>query len=1162
MAAQFDLHILGLPKLWDRRGALVRFRTRKQLALLTYLHFEGRERPLSRDRLAGLLWPGTSPEKSRHSLSQALLAIRARLGTNALTQRERDVQLLAELASDLDALQDGDVSLASVLEPLLGIEDCAGAEFAHWVDAARARIRGRARDSLRAALKKARSSGDLTAVHRVAMLLYGIDPLCADAIYALAERALLDGDVVMAVRLLKEQRHRAQAELGANPNPEIAQLLRRLERGERPAFLAQASALPAAFTRREVFVGREAELSQLEAVWERTRSGGYQTCLITGVPGIGKSSLLRRFATSLGARAWPAFVVSCQEIGEGIPYAAVSELIAALGRDPAAGGTDPHWLAEAARVSPGLRGTYPGIPEPPNAPTDSVRLRVAEAVLRMMDVVSDSGPMLVAFDDVHHMDPASREVLFLVTRRLDRVPVLILATSRPDTEAAAAESGRGGLAWAGGIALQPLDRAQATRLLDDLLEDGKNVDPRIQETIIRLAQGNPYFVEMLLSDWKQHEAHSLVATETDGDRTVASWSPPETLRSAFERHYRELSVEAKHLLQLLAVAERALATPEIATLLALEVGAGERLVLEMLDQGIGRVEAGRVAFKNELQRAYVYYAMGEERRSYFHTRVATWLAEGADGDDFQRKLEASHHYISARMPVEASRAALLGAELAVRRGAPGEAERALGTLLRSCPQGPESRVHLVLANALVTLEKFREALDALARWVPSAPAPSDNALAAQLEAEALHRGRLADDQAILSAAALAVSAAEVAKADLILIRALQVRAEVGAEAGHLDDTEAAGAQAERVAEKSVSPESKALAALTRGYCLLVNARLEAAVEAFEGAVPALRGLDLLVELWRALNGLGMANTSLGRLREAVYSFAQALSIARKLGDKVGICNVWNNAGVVYHNAGCFDSASRCYDLATELLSSLGTTRTVRLPVHLHANRTRLAMETGDYIESERWAAYSIAAARESQSWVLVVAGLLDRADLHLARAEHEWAWPLVKEAADLTGDRWPALVNAGQFLRLRKHMVWQTVPQAGQQRAPTIEGPLRTILDLSEQLELRAFEEWMHRERKTAQVQETAAAELVARGLFGVLARLLAIGVQFQGIPEPESGEASAQLVARVFQPQEKWRLPQVDELLQSDAALQRSASMRQRHAGQTVSPSSCRVLR
>src|SRR2546425_4743109 len=104
-------------------------------------------------------------------------------------------------------------------------------------------------------------------------------------------------------------------------------------------------------------------------------------------------------------------MVPCQEIGEGIPYATVSELITALGRDPAASGTEPLWLAEASRVCPGLRTIYPGIPPAPDAPTDSIRLRVAEAVIRMMEAVADNGSVLLAFDDLQFLDPASREVL-------------------------------------------------------------------------------------------------------------------------------------------------------------------------------------------------------------------------------------------------------------------------------------------------------------------------------------------------------------------------------------------------------------------------------------------------------------------------------------------------------------------------------------------------------------------------------------------------------------------------------------------------------------------------------------------------------------------------------------------------------------------------------
>src|SRR5207237_8680574 len=162
----------------------------------------------------------------------------------AVTGREQDVQLLAELPSELALLRQGHVAGVRVAEPLRGLDDCAGAEFAHWVDGARMRLKAQARDAVRAALQTARVKGDLSETHLLAAALYDVDPLCIDAVYGLAERALLDGDTVAAVRLLKVHVRREQAELGSNPNPEITRLLRRLERGERPARLAQTSPLP------------------------------------------------------------------------------------------------------------------------------------------------------------------------------------------------------------------------------------------------------------------------------------------------------------------------------------------------------------------------------------------------------------------------------------------------------------------------------------------------------------------------------------------------------------------------------------------------------------------------------------------------------------------------------------------------------------------------------------------------------------------------------------------------------------------------------------------------------------------------------------------------------------------------------------------------------
>src|SRR5437667_9736725 len=115
---------------------------------------------------------------------------------------------------------------------------------------------------------------------------------------------------------------------------------------------------------------------------------------------------------------------------------------------------------------------------------------------------------------------------------------------------------------------------------------------------------------MLLADWRTHRAQSLAAAESSEDSGPISWTPPEDLRAAFARQYGGLSTDAQHVLQMLAVAGRAMAPIELANLLGLHSGVVTQASLGMLDRGVGRVEEGLPSLKNERHRAYVYYARG------------------------------------------------------------------------------------------------------------------------------------------------------------------------------------------------------------------------------------------------------------------------------------------------------------------------------------------------------------------------------------------------------------------------------------------------------------------------------------------------------------------------------------------------------------------------
>ncbi len=1089
--ASYRLRVFGVPELLGVEGQPLRFRTRKQLGLLVYLHFEARGRLVPREELVELLWPEVSLSKGRHSLSQALTSIRGHCGSGALECRAGGVRLLVPLVTELDLLAGGSEEVGDLADPLDGMELCGGAAFGHWVDRMREAIVRHAREVLVRAVKDARVQGCLERVYRRARLLHRLDPVEPVGVLALAERALVDGDTIGAMRLMKEYLNRVQEELGANPHPDIAALLRRLERGEGPALVFTGRFGTNPRQPREVFVSREREIAQLEALWQQVGERVCQTCVIAGVAGIGKSTLVRRFAMSVAARALPVYVVACQEIGSGIPFAAVADLILALGSDRLAGGTDPRWLAEASRVSPGLRSIYPGVPEPPPAPAESVRIRVADALVAMLESVSDGRPVLLVFDDVHHMDPASRDVLFLVTRRLERVHVLILGTMRAgDGSTAGWAHQPGTLWWHHWISVPPLDDASISRMVDLLAADDRPVEAKIRDKIVKFAQGNPYHVELLFTDWRQRGAESLLTFDQTRMPSSWSWSPPDTFRSAFLAQYHDLSDTARQVLHLLAVAARSMPAEEIAEVLGLPVRAVETALLGLIERALLRMEGGRFQFKNDLHRAFSYYLMPADLRKMHHKLLAQSAWARHSDHEFKNAAEASHHFTHAEMPVQATATALKAAQNAATAGAFREALRVLDGLLNAYPNPDSPWVYLLLARASLSLGDYERAKVALGHWSYGED-PRGDAFATQLKAEALHRARTADDDTIAKATHEAVALAKSGGAEDVLARALMVCAEAAWDRGDLAALDEVRQQAEELARTAGDSHTAATAIITRSYSEWGLGDFASTISGLSTALPILRSLAMQNGFRQALNGMGVTLTALGRFPEAISAFKHSAEIAKLLGDELALSVTWSNLGSLYTDLGWFDDAAASLRAAM----SVDITPQIRLGAEVYANAMWLAIHLGNLNEAEQFAEQCEREASKSGLWRHRALALLSRADLLLARGSPELAWPLVERAVRLVGDKGRFLHDVGQYHRLALHFAWTTRGMAAAKvwLNPPREGNYKRVTDW---LEIKAMAQWIARaERRDSESQglEAVVREIEAREVVGLLSRLIAV---------------------------------------------------------------------
>jgi len=1101
------LRLFGYPALLDDRGEPQPFRSWKQLAVLVCLALDGREEPVSRQLLIEFLWPGLPRGQGRHSLSQALSVIRGKLGKDSVSRLHDAVLLSAALRTDLDLLAEHGDLPEGFGEPLKGLELSGSTAFAQWVDAARDRCSRAAREVLSGQVLAARSDGDVGRVAERAALLYRVDPLNESAVCALAEQLLLEGDMLGSQRLLQSHLHRALKEVGDDSAPSVARMLRRVQKAA-----VRAAAEEDALTRRalqqrpEVFVGRETELALLERLWHEAGEGRLVTCLLAGPAGIGKSTLLRRFATTVGARAAPIVEISCQEIGRGIPYAAVSDLVHALSRGGAASGTEARWLAEASRVCPRLRAMYSNIPEPPEAPAESVRFRVAEALLQMWEVVTEGQAALMVIDDIPNLDEASRDVLYLFFRRLADRPTLLAAGSRMSLSTGSTDNL--GLAWEEAIELAPLGHEQTELLLDLLVPEPDPCPQDARTIIIDLAGGNPFLLETLLWDYVGSSADSLVGVYSERGSTSADWRPTATMYRAFEHVYHGLSPQAELILNTLAVSGRDISPLELTTSAALPRGSSDTAILELLERGVVRLHDGRLRFKNALHRQFVYGAMPEPVRQLQHARWAEYLQSTSSIKDFQQLLEASHHFARAERILEAANTVMSGAGIAISSGAAREAQNAVGAVLRVRDGCDSAALRMLLAEALSSQGRFQEAESALASVTLSDLTPELAVRTATLRAEALHRGRLSDDPTIQTAARSSLDLAFKHGSLAAQLRALQVSAEVASESADRSALDLVDIAARRIRDGDVPSIERGLATLSNAYCKLTSGRMADAEREFDQSVQLLRDTGRDSGLRKALNGLAIAQLARGEFELAATTFEEAAGVAERFGDADAAANSWSNLAAVHEDLGRFAAAAACYGKAADrAIATSGFRRLAELSINLSG----FALVLGLVREANTFAARAEAYAKRAGQWRLLIDVLTARADCELAQGNDEAAWALLRDADAVSRDRVYLLADMGRYERLRRHHTWRTRGAKGLRRLIESESLSGKCPQIGDSIEVRIFEEWAtSQEGAVAPRPGPAVAQALKLGLVGVLSRLRSVGVEFSQLAEAGATEPNA----------------------------------------------------
>jgi serine/threonine protein kinase len=447
---------------------------------------------------------------------------------------------------------------------------------------------------------------------------------------------------------------------------------------------------------RRVFVGREPELKQLQSAFDGAISGQGALMMVTGEPGIGKTSLCEQLSTYVTLRGGRTLVGHCYEAGSlSLPYLAFVEALRSyvLSREPKDLKEElGSGAADVARIISEIRERLKIKLRTQKDPEEE-RYRLLQGVSEFLSNAANVQPMLIVLEDLHDADKGTLEMLTHVSRNLAGARLLIVGTYR-DVEvdrshplsAALAELRR--VSTYGRVLLRGLNADEVRRMMETIC--GHAVPWSLAEAVHRQTEGNPLFVQ---------EVIRYLAEEGLISRKEGQWRPtrdtpleiciPEGLRDVIGKRLSLLSPECNQLLTVASVIGREFALETLKAVAGIDedifVNALKEAVrLSVLEERSQR-GAVRYRFTHAFFRQTLYDEMIAPQRLKLHRQVAQSLETLYAKRLKEHAVELAEHFSHSTDPTGLAKAVSY-AEMAAKRAAEvyayGEAVRLLEQALK------------------------------------------------------------------------------------------------------------------------------------------------------------------------------------------------------------------------------------------------------------------------------------------------------------------------------------------------------------------------------------------------------------------------------------------------------------------------------------------------
>jgi DNA-binding SARP family transcriptional activator len=463
------LAVFGTPEVFHDERRLS-FALHKAEALLLYLGVEGGMH--SRSQLAALLWPDSEPSTARNALRNALALLRSLLadvpaaghshllleqellGLNPQAPLERDLDVVQRAWKAVHGLaaappEEQREALISTVQHAISLvrgpfldgfwlrEETA---FDEWHEQQQRQWQVRVQLLLERLSAWQEEGFELEAAKATLTRWLALDPLAEEASRRLMRVYLVQGDPTAALQVYATLRARLAEELRVKPSAETGLLAERVRAAQARRGAAPAHASPTVEHRPPgelvaPLVGRAAAFRQLMGRYQQTRQGQPQAVLLVGEAGIGKTRLAGEFVGWAAVQGAEVLRGHAFELGGRLPYQPLVEALRTRleAENAPEDLVEDLWLAELSRLLPELRLRYPDLPAPAQDEI-SGKLRLFEAVARLLEALAKRTPVVLLLDDLQWIDGASLDLLRYLGHawKAQGSPVLLLCTVRSE----------------------------------------------------------------------------------------------------------------------------------------------------------------------------------------------------------------------------------------------------------------------------------------------------------------------------------------------------------------------------------------------------------------------------------------------------------------------------------------------------------------------------------------------------------------------------------------------------------------------------------------------------------------------------------------------------------------------------------------------------------